>query len=397
MKINKKLLKRLTSLVLCTTMLGNLVACGKPTEEELIINPLNVSDDYDLYSVENSVPKFYQSLDISKYDMVMYDPYEYKGHYSVYQFNEMVSDGATNEDVIDTINNNDSMDSKLKDILITGLNNLKENNVDINLNILKYNLERIKVKHIDSIKSDETMITAKFDAFKQEVLIDDKLAAYYDYNKLICHEILGHGSTQAYYKEEELYFNSTVNIKRVMNGETDMYCPLGYSFDEALADYIAIKATNKKIDNATMDGIYSEQLYAFLIMCESLDITPNDYIQYGMNKVLDIVREKKLSDSLGWITNLDVKNMYMICANIDTGFSFNDIVYNYMRAVMNEDSTIDKDKINKMTDSYKDYIIPYNYNGHEYIITGTQDLLYIDIQAVKDAIMSEYNNTHKTK
>ena len=110
----------------------------------------------------------------------------------------------------------------------------------------------------------------------------------------MCHEILGHGSTQAYVGNK--LFRDSIYITQRLEGETQLYELLGFSYEEAAADYIAHMAINKKLNNLSNGAIYAESLYFFLAMCEALDrIEKRGNYLCMLSMVNNYVRNKKLT------------------------------------------------------------------------------------------------------
>ena len=143
MKVNRGIFKRrIAPFLISSTMLGNLVGCGKKTDEVLIKEPLHLSDTKNIYEIVNNDAEYFESLEVNDYTLILYGEKDYSKHCMPNEFKNYVKEeNITYDDIRNTLNSNVNITDDIKTILLNGIDNLEKNGVKLNLDLLKHNLK----------------------------------------------------------------------------------------------------------------------------------------------------------------------------------------------------------------------------------------------------------------
>lgn len=291
MKISKKILALLT---VGTMTLGTCSCSNK--KQKIIINTEKASA-YSLEKIEDSV--LYKVTSYNT-DEAKNKPYEMKKIPKSYDINCTPSEfknylneqNITWNDIKLTIEKS-SFDNYHKDLLLKGIANLQNNNFNIDLSVLNYNLKNITIKYMDSNKDS---IFGKFDCFEHEITLSKKITSQKKYENVFLHEMLGHGMTCAYIEESKVY--CSIDTPTYIIDENNYY--VGYSlygnaFTEAIAQIIALTATNKEKCTEYMCG-YDLNIVELLMVCKDTNCRLDEYANYGVQTIINRMRQNQIDD-----------------------------------------------------------------------------------------------------
>lgn len=353
MKINLNIFKRrVAPFILTAGLLPTLVGCSNTKtgsnsysittsneHDENLLKPLKkkgfkiseieVKDNFNIYKLENNISDYFNTLNGDIYNI--YQPFDYNKCCTPIEFKEYIgSDNITYTDIKNTLNNNTNIDSNIKDILMEGINNLENNNLDIDLTVLNYNLSNLDIEYVTIDEKDQVEIMAKFEAINHRVLINPNVLSNPLFKTILIHEVLGHASNIAYLdKDGGIYCSTTFsNVMIEGNDRIIGYNNLGTAFEEGIAEYIRYYATNEKIDpNQTS---YSVGLYMLLFMTKSCNLSVNDYINNGVESLINKLQDNNLGSVVHFIELFDIETTYKSFTNREVDWTYNDIMYQYL-------------------------------------------------------------------
>lgn len=370
-------------------------------------NKINCSKDsisalVPIYKLSSNDPNFFSHLNE---DIVVYDPYKYSKIMTPKEFSEYVGENnVTWKDIIKTLEDNKDIPEKEKNILLKGIKNLKYNKIDkinFDLGVLNYNLKNIKIIY-ETLKDGSKLEVARFIADKHAVYVNEKLLKRTHsinpkyYSDILVHEILGHASNMAYLDKDGGIFCSTHFMGCLLSdNKLYGYNIFGQSLDEAVAEYIRVNALGKKLDSN--DSQYLPFLYFLIIACNIVGISIDDYIDNGLEYLLNKLKEKNLYDGISCIELLDSKFANIFLNGIDfTGCSLEDLIlpllYNvaYQNYKNGMDMKNNLDSIVYTLDKYYGYIIPIN--DKVYIGVNNETLQSLSFEKLKQDVI-KYLNT----
>lgn len=262
------------------------------------------------------------------------------------EFSDFIStkSNPTYTDLIKTLKSNQNVDDKYKAWLLEGIKNLEKSLPDVNLTVLNYNLNRLKLKEttLEALNTDGEKLVGRFDPETGEAYFID--AGDEESNKFVVfHEVLGHGISEATIERdakdtikfgEYTDFNIEINRERIVisdsifimkvleqpiaikqDGENSgglaenestehvEYFYIGQGIEEGKADIIAKMAMgNDKIKGHP----YIEQSEQLRIMCEAVGLDFEDYISNGGAEILSQkMQENDVENSLIYIVAND--------------------------------------------------------------------------------------------
>lgn len=304
----------LKKIVVPITLSGAIMLSGCSLEKKDIIKKMQDkgistelinSGDHELYKVNaydiDELYKFETNETIySEYKELDYDYFctpsefsDYTGEYNL-----------TWNDIKNTINNNKNIDDEIRGIILSGVSNLEKNNFNMNLATLNYNLKKLKIEYDIHNNLDENNINvlAEFIPREQKVVIYYKNSN--NFNRVICHEIFGHGMTLAYIPEQKVLCRNTLHSIVI---DDDKYLgskELGNSFEEAEAELITYYSYGKKINHD--DSCYTMFEYILLLLCNTNDVSIQEYADKGIEYLIEKMNNcNNIRNSVDYIEKID--------------------------------------------------------------------------------------------
>ena len=229
----------------------------------------------------------------------------------------------TYDDVKNTINKNNNLSDKYKKWLIEGIDNLEKYMPKVNLTVLNFNMNRLKIKEMTTKELNERTnnkrLAGVFDSETGEAyIVNDKDEKN---NKFIFyHEIFGHGISEASFKrnvnednesnikKEKIKISTSFLAMKILNENkvngNSQFLYIGEGFGEGLADQIA----KYSLDDDKIKGHpYIETSEQLRIMCETVGLSLEEYISNGGAEILSKkMQEVGITNSLMYIVSNDV-------------------------------------------------------------------------------------------
>lgn len=384
-KYNKAFFKRkVTAILLSTSLLGSIVGCSskdnfitKLEDKGFSIETINY-DDNTLYKIENNDTKYFENIDDESIGYKTFLPYDYNTLYTPLEFsNYMGYSNITWNDIRNTLNSNNNLDKDIKDIILKGINNLEKNKYDINLGVLKYNLESLTIEYVENIYGVNN-VPAVFYPDEQKVIVNSQYIDNPSYERVLYHEVLGHGSSMAYIKDNGgIFCSNSFETILVENKDIYGYSVFGNSFGEALADYVSYLATDRKI--SYIESNYLPTLYFLKILCDSNGISMEKYANEGIKCLTDKMNSNGMSNQIELINYMDMKLYLLTVDNKNVNVTYNEIILSYLcdlainRKGNNKSYSEVIDEIATYLDSFYTYMEPALYNNRLYLVCGTEE------------------------
>lgn len=201
------------------------------------------------------------------------------------------------------LNQNENIPNKYKEILEKGIDNLEKELPNLDLSVLYYNLNRIKVYDDESTDFDEELTDNLSGYFRpKEGIIMVKSD---ESEEVILHEVLGHGCTEAYIPEENLSQSMSATIVSIEDDEfqeTMSITNLGCSLEEGKADMIAAIAKGESIDNTARYVTEIEQLRIYM---ETTNTSLEELTKYGISNLILKMKQNDVDKPITYIENID--------------------------------------------------------------------------------------------
>ena len=196
-----------------------------------------------------------------------------------------------------------NIDNNVKDALRKGITNLENNNFNMELGLLNYNLKRLQINYGDY---SSERIKGRFTCTNGITELDNTILNTDEFERIVIHEILGHGMTMAYDEESSSF--TTPDLQYALLDEKDniiLLSSVGSCFSEAIAEIIAAKATNDKIDfNDTEYAVYVQYLELLL---KSVNITEEEFANNGTKYLVDTMNDKGIYDAIDYVYDMDAR------------------------------------------------------------------------------------------
>ena len=378
-----KFKNKLVSSILLSSVILTLSGCGSPKNPnetmEIMANDgialECLSEDNSIYSIEGINLENNKKLSSCGVSFEGYKDITFKETIAPSQLaNVLGYDTIEWEDLVTTINNNQNIEQSLKDILIEGINNLKDNNFDMDLSVLYYNLTNLTVEYVDpSLTNDNA---GYFNHETCTVVISEEIKSNKDfYKEVMTHEILGHGSTRAYISEKEVLVDiMTPYLVIEDNGVVNSTGNYGYFGMEAIADIITSTAMNKKLGYDT--AAYTPEVYYLSTLCASVGITPEEYANNGIEYLNAKMMENGISNPYYYLTILDVQtellNNYQ-----DVQANATDIFIEYFQELIASGNT---KYIEDAKTEYAKYITTENLDGNNIVVRIKTETCFVLVQ-----------------
>ena len=302
MENRKNLIRKLKVLGFAAASMGLLVGCGKKqrlqyqnmTQQEVLDDIDNHGNDLermdyflDYYRINKLNRKYLDNFFDDGNNLRSYDELVTLEEFTSKIYGRKI----TFEDLITATKNNKNLSDNLKSHIYTGIynleKNLKENNLEIDLGALYYNLLRLKV----NFTKDKNGSIGFFDPYDCSVNLnkglidsDEKLVKYF------YHEVFGHGIIVAYAKKDG---KNILTMNRVpmlyisyMEYNSNVFF-LGEKLDEGFADIITSFALNEKIDCNNSKWSYKEESYTLLYYLNIGESNLDDYANKGILRFIN--------------------------------------------------------------------------------------------------------------
>lgn len=324
-------------------------------EDGITVETMDINPEYAI----NRVIKFDNKDVIENYD----DAVSFEHLCTPSEFSEYTGEyNLTWNDIRNTLNEIE-IDDSIKTILLDGINNLEKKNFNINLAVLNYNLKNLKVEYSDEENLSYCIdILAEFKFKTQTVVIYDKENEKLD--EILVHEILGHGMTIAYIPDKKVYCSTYISVLNI-NDDIVEETYIGKSFDEAVVSLITCCATGKKMDSYF---VYINFTYMFLLLCNSNGVNIDDYANYGVEYLINKMKDNNLEYDVNIIELLDFKFNCLLVDNGDSEYTFEDLCDSYLCDIMNNEINtcgnceVYRNKMHNFINCYKAYLKPDTIN-----------------------------------
>lgn len=271
-------------------------------EKEADINQENSSNE--LITIEKFAPNEYKLLTGNSGKDLYFD--------SVDEFSEYLDEKKpTYQEIENKILQDRNIPQKYKEILIDGLENLKETMPNLNLSVLNQHLNRgLKIvektgKEIAEQEGKNSI--ASFDKLSSTIFINSKNVN----EETLLHE-LAHAITGIIMNKNEknIYTGTEAIIYFKEIEDLQIY---GSGFSEGIADIIASKALgDKEIQNGSYEPI-SEQLE---VMLNTTKMTPTDFVNKGTTIFIQKAKRMGIENVYHNINSCD-----MLCTALQEGMS----------------------------------------------------------------------------
>lgn len=303
----------LVSLALVLTMCG----CQKteenhPTEEtSTIVSEQNEYQELYDYFKKNNIDITLREYDNNDYIFVRhFVNSDNKHQITLRDFDEFrdfkkIDFIPTWEDVIKAFQENKNIDTEKKNIILNGINNLKNSNElnGIDLSVLYANAKRMTLKYLSTQEMQESVsretVYAYFDTQTGTIYLpDDKPLEEFEF----LHEVLGHG-TLAYREETEdalLVFDCT-NHLMLPADNTYIGHSLGIMVSEGGANMIARLATQDRSEPSFYE-LYEEELRVIAELC---NVSVGEFFNHKGIALYDLMYKNNINTPVEYIFKMD--------------------------------------------------------------------------------------------
>ena len=290
---------------------------------------------------------------------------------TVQEFSKYVGEeNVTWEDINNTLDNI-KLEKNIKNILKKGINNLQKNNFNTELGLLNYNLKKLSIEYGDY--KDEKL-RGSFNCVTGITKIDNSIVNTAEFEKVIIHEILGHGMTMGYDKNTKISTDCTFQYLLLDDNDNVIHLSsIGTSLIEGIAEIITSRATNKKIDfYDTEYAVYTQYLELLL---KSVNIKEYEFASYGTKYLVDTMIDNGIEDAIDYIYDMDIRKagfeneepFYTYYGSIDVLESQYLVMTAYNKYEKNNDIDAAKKYINSCINSYDSIICTEMLDGENYI------------------------------
>lgn len=399
----KYISKRIMSLLVAGATMISVSSCSNKKDDR----PEKIKEYNHAYSIEKykDIPYLYsiKSYDLEKAKGTIYEMKKIHKSYNIkctpVDFGKYAGEkDITWEDVRNTINNS-KFDEYHKDVLLKGVNNLEKNNFNANLSTLNYNIKNIEIEYADSYQRDG--ILGEFNCFEHKITLSKKIENQNKYKEVFLHEMLGHGSTDAYLDDSKVY--CSIDTPTYVTNTKDNF--IGYSlygeaFTEAMAQIIAITALDKELSEEHQSG-YDLDMVELLMLCKDNKCSISDYANYGVNKLIEKMKENGIDNPYNLIAMISYNHESAITAN-EMEILSEQLMYEYFCERIDDEQNKGKttEELNKdmqyVFGSYYDYVLTFENNNRDDIVAYNVD--YINITRLYEDIGHyAYTNSNMNK
>ncbi len=292
--------------------------------------------------------------------------------------NYMKLSNITWDDIIKVIEENDKFNDEVKDILTRGAQNLKANNINIDLTVLYTNLkdmsceysnEKYSIAQIGEYKPYENKVTLNKEGIEMTEAISGK--GIVDFT--ICHEIYGHASEYIYKEiDGKGVVASNIPIGFGIYEDQCTFSRIGSSLQEYLSDKMAYYATGIKPGIASgytqYDILYD--IITKMLGCDFIKLTGN-----GDNEIVNKIDETKVANEYAMLELIDAALSRSVHPS-NSSVKYTDIVVAIYEELVNiklsEGKTyeeIEEELLKAINESYDNYE-PYDLQGFKVMIAS---------------------------
>lgn len=401
-EFNKNKINKIKSMLLAGITGITLVSCHKEDD----IKSLYVKDTK-AYTIEQNteVPFLYE---VTKYDAEKSkgQPYElptiaksYNTKCIPIEFkNYLNEENVTWYDIKTTINNTNFNDYH-KNLLIKGINNLEKHNFNMDLSVLNYNLKNTEIV---TKNNDEKEVLGTFDAFNHKIEINENITGA-NYDIVFLHEMLGHGMTDAYIDDKQVYcsIDNPCYIIDENNNHVG-FTMYGQTLTEAMAQIIAVTALDKQPKEEYRCG-YDLAMFELILLCKDNNINLPDYANNGVNKLINEMNKNNHLTTYNVIAQINSNHEASILNETPEILS-SEIMYTYLCETIDESYNNGKNlneinnHVKDLLNSFQEYIGVLCNPNNEVIIVNNKD--FINLNTLYDSLGQyaiENNNTKVLK
>ena len=383
--------KRIVPILVAGTTIISVAGCSSKKE-----NKVEITNTYNnAYSIEKykDVPYLYsiKSYDTEKAKGTTYEMKKIHKSYDIkctpIEFEKYTGESnITWEDVRNTINNS-KFDEYHKGLLLKGINNLEDNNFNANLSALNYNIKNIEIEYVDSYQRDG--ILGEFNCFEHKITLAEKIEDSKKYEEVFLHEMLGHGTTDAYLDDSKVYCSiDTPTYVTNTSNKFVGYSLYGEAFTEAMAQIIAITALDNDLCEEYQSG-YDLDMVELLMLCKDNKCSLSDYANYGVNKLIEKMKTNGIDNPYSTIAMISYNHESAVLDDQMEILS-EQLMYEYFCERISDEQNKGKtiEEINKdmqnVFASYNNYVLTFKNNNHDDIVAYNAD--YINITRLYEDI-----------
>lgn len=232
----------------------------------------------------------------------------------------------TYEDLLNAIENNESITGRYEEWFKEAINNLSQNEEfnGVDFSVLLYNIQRMKIQEKTSEEirngSNDAFAKAYFHPKTKDVVVNPDTVTQI----VFLHEILGHAITQTI-TEEDIFFESEAVITVIDRADDGNINDInniiiGYGLEEGKADLLAELALNNSTSSTSNYDIEKESFREFK---ETLGLTWADIINNSMTlKIIAKMSELGMNDSIKYVDNSDTLYRANMFDDIDDSIRF---------------------------------------------------------------------------
>lgn len=222
------------------------------------------------------------------------------------------------DDLREAVVDNQGIKDKFKNVILEGLNNLEKDRFNIDFSVLYYNLRRLKVIEMDfgiiSFITGNKATIATFNPTDGQIIVkfekweDISPERLQEIKYTFLHEVLGHGSTEAYVENNFRSISySLITPIEDTEGQLATVDIINYgdAFREAVADLIALKAVDGGKEILTYKPFFME----LEILLKVLDYSEEDLIDKGVWGLKDEMIKAGISNPEKYIDKADTSKM----------------------------------------------------------------------------------------
>ncbi len=406
----KRILKKGTMVLIPLALASTMVLSGcstEPREDKLIKE--GEKQGIVISKVDN---------DLFTYDELLYrfDKFDIESDFGEHvhvericnpeEFGKIVGEENISWDDIKVTIKNKKFDKEMEDILLGGVDNLKEKLPDVNLSILNYNIKNLKIiysydevgkEEADNYYGDFYEIAGQFEDIGDIMYLNPKIKNDKKrYRDSLIHELLGHGLTLGYTELEggvrstlsNIYANTDKSNKDFESLRMNCH-KIGGTVEEAVAAMITVLATGEKMYevNRENDGPYDMYILELQLLLSSTNTSLSELINNGLDSFINKMHKMGCPVPIDYLYEFDQrKDIYLSGYECDENNMLENVLYKYLMEMCLNNKEISnveemKQYSHSCLDSINKYIKLDTYEGEKYV-SWTNDsiceMVYID-------------------
>lgn len=367
-----------------TLLLSGCTTTPKPTTEQKTENEYYSTTEKELSSIEahfssagieledvSDLNDFYCITSVSKEGPSKYNNYDFSDLRDI-GYKELCTPATfrnyidldkkeiTFDDLREVTRENENITGELEKIIIEGLDNLEKSGFNMDYSVLYYNLKKMTIEYVDE---EETFGNSGIFYFETAtVKINDNLKGKMtDYSKgVLLHEIIGHGSTKAYIEDKEILCTCDKHYMDLdENGAIIDFWDFGRFADEAIAQIIESKTMGGPLTEKD-DPTYSSLVYGLSLFCSTLDISVEDFANYGIDLIVDKMKENGIENPYQYICYLDNKSRLVESCSTVEDFDSSVVYTTYLDELLS--LGVNKEKLVEDSRAFEEFVEPFYVN-----------------------------------